>query len=566
MRTGIFLGICWLLVACQSESNSSPWYSWKPSGLSENFSIKTRAALAAPPKTQVQLTLAITSDLHGWITMKSVFPKRSQGLAHLSLSIQKLRQEGFPLILLDGGDIIQGDPTTSYAESFQSPQALPIIQLMNQLRYDAVTLGNHDLEAPPRLKKAIHDSNFPWLAANVTQQDGSLFLPPYQIIERAGVRVGILGLTTPGIPLWIDPEHWKGLQFEDMVQTAKTWITVLRQQEKVDVLIGLFHSGAQRNYDQQNAQIRGIPLPNAAGDIADYLEGFDLIISGHAHRTYPHTKTSKLPHYRTPLVSPGSQGEGLSVVRLFLTAKQQRWVLKRSTYEYLPATQIDSQIITPLAPQLEQMEHYLDSPSEVVITRAPTKALFESCGQLLTHKAVTESNPESPYSLLPSGWRWEFISEDEFGKPLKRRHLFRWIPYDNELVRVQLYGRQIEILLEHYFRQKKGQFYHFNAWLYPGGFEQNGMASLQNNAKQSQIPPDIKLFRQESYAVWMTNYHWNGGAGLAGKALLPSSPWLTRQTVSLREFLFSYLKKNQVPLPSSCQSFLTWSQTLSKSM
>lgn len=118
------------------------------------------------------------------------------------------------------------------------------------------------------------------------------------------MRVGILGLITPGVPLWIDPEQRKGLNFKEMVGTAKIWVRVLREQEKVDYLIGLFHSGDNTLYDRDVASTRELPHPNAAGMLADFFPKFDLIISGQAHRISPKRRTEKLKGHWTPLVSP----------------------------------------------------------------------------------------------------------------------------------------------------------------------------------------------------------------------------------------------------------------------
>ena len=95
------------------------------------------------------------------------------------------------------------------------------------------------------------------------------------------MRVGILGLITSAVPLWIDPEQRKGLNFKEMLEPAKIWFKVLREQEKVDYLIGLFQRGDNTLYDLDVGSIRELPHPNAAGMLAALFPTFDLIISGH---------------------------------------------------------------------------------------------------------------------------------------------------------------------------------------------------------------------------------------------------------------------------------------------
>ena len=99
-----------------------------------------------------------------------------------------------------------------------------------------------------------------------------------------------------------------------MLQIAKYWVRVLREEENIDFLIGLFHSGDNTRYDQDVASARDLPYPNATGMIADYLPVFDLIIYGHAHRISPKRSTNQLNGHQTPLVAHGTAAEGLSTV------------------------------------------------------------------------------------------------------------------------------------------------------------------------------------------------------------------------------------------------------------
>ena len=124
----------------------------------------------------------------------------------------------------------------------------PLLHTMNFLNYDEMTLGNHDLEMPQeKLIWLMKESSFPWLGANVKQDpedsNHSLRLDPYKVSERNGVRIGILGMTTPGIPIWLDSPKLKGFSFQDILSSSRKWVSVLKNQKKVDLLIGLFHSG-----------------------------------------------------------------------------------------------------------------------------------------------------------------------------------------------------------------------------------------------------------------------------------------------------------------------------------
>ena len=104
-----------------------------------------------------------------------------------------------------------------------------------------------------------------------------MLLAPYCILERCGVKVAVMGMTTPAVPNWLPPALWDGLEFEDMVSCAKRWVPLIREKEQPDVLVGLFHSGKEG----------GIVTPdyaeNAALDVAREVAGFDVVCYGHDH-------------------------------------------------------------------------------------------------------------------------------------------------------------------------------------------------------------------------------------------------------------------------------------------
>ncbi|MBT3715573.1 MAG: hypothetical protein HOG45_03315 [Deltaproteobacteria bacterium] len=429
---------------------------------------------------------------------------------------------------------------------------------MNQLKYDAIALGNHDFEPPVSvLKQNITQSNFSWLAANVRFKNAKQPLfPPYKIFIRNGVRVGVLGLITPGVPLWIDPEQRKGLIFDEMLETAKYWVKVLREEENIDFLIGLFHSGDNTRYDQYVASARDLPYPNAAGMIADYLPVFDLIISGHAHRISPKRRTNQLNGHQTPLISPGTAAEGLSTVLVNFEEQSGHWKITETVYDYLKAeVSPESQLLNKLEPRLQKVEKYLQEQTSVLFKRFPDKIELYACGADLSFAAVKKLAPEA-LSLLPWWWRLEKLPESDLGNLLRREHFFRWLPYDNRIVLVQMFGRQIEIMLESYRRQKFGWYARSSTILAPGGFT----AEVDKSRKGSQLfltGLDEHAFNKEKmYPVWLTNFHWNGGGGLGAKALLNYRQLVRKESIHLRELIFQHLRSPSVKLPEKCKLFL----------
>ena len=526
-------------------SPPSPWERWQPSGTSAGSSIQDREPTAPAEGSAVTLAFAFTSDLHGRISSTRLLPERKPvGLAHLASVLQELRAEHPGLILLDAGDTIQGDPASFYFSHVRpdSGQPLPVIHAMNQFGYHAVVLGNHDFEPPISvLKQAITHSEFSWLSGNVRlRRDDRPFLPPSLVLEQQGVRVGIVGLTTPGVPLWIDPERIAGLAFEDLVDAARKWGTVLRERENVDLLIGVFHSGDDLRHDQEVAQLRELPPPNAAGLVADHVHGYDLIVSGHAHKLRPRKPTSQLTRFRTPLVSPGSEAEGVSIVRFTLEAREGRWHLRHSHFEFRKAARApDAALLAQLEPQLSEVERYLAEPTQVVLKARPTRKQLNACGAALQHKAVAHAFGAEAITLLPGSWFLAEIPQADLGKPVMRKHLFGWMPYDNTMVEVELYGRQITRMLETHRRRLLGRRVRYSAWLVPGGIT----ARLEEDRLRLAQTDGSPLSDTGSLRVWLTNYHANGGSGLRDRALIHVTQIRRRTGVFLRELVFAWLKE-----------------------
>lgn len=230
----------------------------------------------------VKLKLVQTSDVHG-----NYFPYdfilRQDATGSLSRVCSYVRQErkvyNDRLILLDNGDILQGQPTAYYYNYIDTTATHLCAAMMNFMDYDAGNMGNHDIETGRTVfDRWASDCDFPILGANIietaTEQP---HFKPYIILERDGIKIAILGMITPAIPAWLSENLWRGLRFDDMEETARHWMTVIREQEKPDLVIGIFHAG--RNAYVMNGKYN----ENASADIARRIPGFDIVMMGHDH-------------------------------------------------------------------------------------------------------------------------------------------------------------------------------------------------------------------------------------------------------------------------------------------
>lgn len=230
----------------------------------------------------VKLKIVETSDVHGnFYPYDFVRRQPSAGsLARVYTWVQQERRRfGDNLILLDNGDILQGQPSAYYYNYIDTVSPHLTAEMLNFMAYDAGNMGNHDIETGRAVfDRWTGDCRFPVLGANILDTaTGKTHLKPYVVLEREGVKIAVLGMITPAIPMWLSENLWPGLRFEDMETAARKWIPFIREQEKPDVIIGLFHAG--KNAVWMGGKYRD----NASVEVASRVLGFDVVLAGHDH-------------------------------------------------------------------------------------------------------------------------------------------------------------------------------------------------------------------------------------------------------------------------------------------
>ena len=145
-------------------------------------------------------------------------------MAKVYSRIKKIKETYKNVVLVDCGDLLQGTPYAYYFNRIDTACVHPIIQTMNFIGYDAFAVGNHEIElGVDTYTKARKNSNFPWLSANAELSDSTTFFEPYTYVDKNGIRIAILGLTTPGIPTMLDTTYYPGITWKDMVETAQKY-------------------------------------------------------------------------------------------------------------------------------------------------------------------------------------------------------------------------------------------------------------------------------------------------------------------------------------------------------
>ena len=366
-----------------------------PDGVSRRSVLAATAASVAAPlvvsgpaeahpasgDAHYQLTVLGTSDTHGnvynWDYYRDAEYDDSAhndvGVAKLVSLITSIRAEkDVTTLVLDAGDTIQGTPLATYYAK-QEPitttgEKHPMARAMNVLHYDAVTLGNHEFNyGLPLLNLWIRQLGFPALAANaVDVQTGRPAFTPYTIKKVSlgrhapTLRVGILGLTNPGVAIW-DRANVEGrLRFDDMVATAAKWVPVIRARG-ADLVIVSAHGGDSglSSYGPE------LPNENPAALIAAQVPGIDAILFGHAHLDIPQRfVTNEATGAQVLLSEPSKWGQRLTRMDFTLTRQRGSWriVEKKATTLNTNTVAEDPAVLATVRSQHAKTVAYVNQP------------------------------------------------------------------------------------------------------------------------------------------------------------------------------------------------------------
>ncbi|HAT61732.1 MAG TPA: bifunctional metallophosphatase/5'-nucleotidase [Prevotella sp.] len=229
-----------------------------------------------------KINILATSDIHGcFFPYDYAHRKTADGsMAQIAHYVEEARRRNKEnLLLLDNGDIMQGQPTYDSSRPLFSEKMAA--DIFNYMQYDAITIGNHDIETGHAVyDKFVKDVKCPVLGANVIDKtQGLTYFHPYTLIYKCGIRIAIFGLVTPAIPYWLDKSLWQGLYFQNLMKTAQYWMNIILVKEQPDLVVGLFHTGWEGGL-RSNSYCENDTLR-----IAREIPGFDVIIYGHDHQT-----------------------------------------------------------------------------------------------------------------------------------------------------------------------------------------------------------------------------------------------------------------------------------------
>lgn len=524
------------------------------------------AACQGPQSTHIQIVC--TGDVHGHLFPTDFITGDSArgSLARVSSYLKEQRKQGAQVVYLDNGDMLQGTPATYCYTTYAIGKKHVAAEALNYLQCDAVVLGNHDIETGgPTYQRYTDELEGTVLGGNILYKDTDTpFLPPYTIVEREGIKIAIMGLTTPAIPHWVPQCQWLELEFADMERLARRWMQHIHENAAPDLVIGLFHSGYEG----------GITTPdyaeNATRAVAEHVPGFDAIFYGHDHRAYC-SKVVNVVGDTVLLLNPGRDAHHVATLNAVFD-KERRVSLDAALVDmdsYVP----DPEYMAALAPHEERINKYVD------------RVIGTSTCSVAAHDALWGASAYMDFmnqmQLDISGAKVSFAAPLVYDGILPEgdvtvRDIYRLFPYENTLYILWLTGHEIKNYLEYSYAlwtnqmtspadhllllDESGEKLKYPYWYFDsaaGIIYEVDVTKPTGHKVIIKSMADGRPFRMdECYMVAMNSYRAHGGgglltegAGITHEQMLERIEYTT--TADLRFYMLNYIEMHKTITPQS---------------
>lgn len=387
------------------------------------------------------LEIIHTTDVHGnYFSYDLLRDTTSVGsYARVQSYVAPLRRSGDQVLLLDAGDLLQGQPSAYFYNFVDSTAPHVAMQVLNFMQYDAFTVGNHDFETGhPVYDRVVREATFPFLAANAIRVSDSAdsvsvepYFLPYTFVTKGDKKVAILGLTMPGLVHHLPEVLWRGIRFDDQIETAKRVMPEILG-EHPDLIVALIHSGSGQKETPSKPYAE-----NVGFDLARALPEIDLVLCGHDHRTYLDSivhETGKV----TYILNPGPDAAAVSHTTVVFE-KGHVSLLPR----IVPMDTIapDPAFVQNFTPHLNRVKSYVTALAGHLTAPLDSRSAFFRPTPFvdLIHEVQLSVFPDAQISLTAPLAEDTQIPEGE----LLVRDLFRLYKYENRLYLMQLTGAEV---------------------------------------------------------------------------------------------------------------------------
>jgi 2',3'-cyclic-nucleotide 2'-phosphodiesterase (5'-nucleotidase family) len=412
----------------------------------------------APPPAAIpdtaHLVIVATTDLHGRVLGYDDVrdAEAPGGLSRAATIISTLRAQ-YPgqVVLVDAGDLIEGNLFATYFGRVAPTRPHPIIDALGGLDYDAATPGTHDFDfGVEALRAAVSDATFRYVSANIivpatqAERSDTPMFSTTAVVVRNGIRVGITGFTTPGVAVWDRFQLAGKLKVLPIAQAAPAAMSALDRQG-VDVKVALVHAGFNEPSSYDTA---GVGPENNAEVLAGVASKPDLVVFGHTHRELKDSVLNGV-HF----VQPGFWGRSLSVVHVWLKRENGKWAVDHMRADLIPLAAVPElqSLVRRVAPSESRVRIWAGQTLGTAETgfdgrysRAENTPLIDFVNEVMRRHAGAD------LSATPS-----FDPGASFPGEIHLRDLAGVYPFDNTLMAVRITGRQLKEYLEQsarYFR------------------------------------------------------------------------------------------------------------------
>ena len=487
------------------------------------------------------------SDVHGhfypYDYVRDI--ETTNSLAAVYTFIDSLKNSGEEVIFIDTGDLLQGTPMIYYFCDIDSSVTNPAAAIYNYMGLDALIVGNHDIEKGPEIyRKFERELNAPMLSANAVLSDGSTAFDPYYIIPVREQNIGIIGLTTPAIPLWLPESKYPGIKWKDISKTASSVIPDITS--SVDYLIAGVHAGIDSLYSAAATDREGLPRENYALALGrDNLE-LDLILCGHEHRIIPgdyYQNTGEI----APISMPGSWSRIFNHI-ILEEGKAPAIHVKRSNW-YEP----HQGLMDLMEPYHQKTLNYVNKTiSEISSDLDMHTAYFydNALIDFIQHVQLDATGADASFAACFNP-RGRFQAGE-----VTVKDIFALYVFENYLYGIQMTGKQIKAYLEEsvkfYMGTDSDQLLNSNI----PGYNLDLAAGIKYTIDIAKEPGQrITILRiggkkykaDKSYRVAMNSYRASGGGGHLSAAGIINPETYYKSSIEIRNLLISYLEQgNQI--------------------
>ncbi|MGQ0715485.1 MAG: 5'-nucleotidase C-terminal domain-containing protein [Gemmatimonadaceae bacterium] len=520
--------------------------------------VATVACASAPPSNEppqsTELLVAATTDVHGWLRGWDYYanaPDTTRGLTRAATIVDSLRAvHPDRVVLVDAGDLLQGNPLAYAAARVSSDTMSPIVSAMNAMQYDAAAIGNHEFNyGVPFLDRAVGQARFPFLSANTYRVDGTRKYRAWTMVNRGGARVAIIGGTTPGVNVW-DRDNVRGrVTVRAIIPDVRASVREARD-AGADVVVVVLHSGLSGTSSYDTAST-GAASENVTAQVAREVSDIDLIVFGHSHREVADTTIAGVL-----LVQPRNWAGSVAVARLELRRVGGRWAVgaKRGEIIRTAGRRESATILAATA------RGHADAVAYVTTAVGRTTVAWRADSSRVADTPIVDFILETQRRVagtqLASTAAFSLDASLDTGA-ITVAELARLYPYDNTLRAVRITGRQLREYLEfsaRYFgttgtsdRAVDPRVPGYTFDIVAGASYTIDLSRLAGS-RITRLEVDGRPVRDEdTFTFALNNYRQTGGGGYA---MLAGAPLLFESTADIRQLLIDEVKRRGALEPS----------------